>query len=122
MGDIVRVGERVRKLLRFEPSERAFAREILQDPWFRMNSGSQTVGNARLPCPSTWIYSRLRVWTLESYRGVDVALGPTSMLPLEAAYPSTHLLLLRSYLTINLLSRKGNCRTEIQETRRYWGD
>jgi len=33
--DMVKVGELVRKMLRFEPSSRASAREILQDPWFK---------------------------------------------------------------------------------------
>ncbi|KAI0809592.1 kinase-like protein [Xylaria sp. FL0064] len=33
--DILKVGELVRRMLRFEPSMRASAREILQDPWFR---------------------------------------------------------------------------------------
>ncbi|CAO2651848.1 Nn.00g001310.m01.CDS01 [Neocucurbitaria sp. VM-36] len=32
--DIVKVGALVRRLLRFEPSTRASAEEILQDPWF----------------------------------------------------------------------------------------
>jgi serine/threonine-protein kinase SRPK3 len=32
--DIVKVGALVRRLLRFEPSTRASAQEILQDPWF----------------------------------------------------------------------------------------
>lgn len=33
--DILKVGELVRKMLRFEPSMRASAREILQDSWFK---------------------------------------------------------------------------------------
>lgn len=33
--DIAKVGKLVRTLLRFEPSERALASEILQDPWFQ---------------------------------------------------------------------------------------
>ena len=33
--DIVKVGALVRRLLRFEPSTRASAQEILEDPWFR---------------------------------------------------------------------------------------
>jgi serine/threonine protein kinase len=32
--DIIKVGELVRRMLRFEPSDRASAKEILQDPWF----------------------------------------------------------------------------------------
>lgn len=32
--DIVKVGALVRRLMRFEPSARASAREILEDPWF----------------------------------------------------------------------------------------
>ncbi|KAF2789430.1 hypothetical protein K505DRAFT_253397, partial [Melanomma pulvis-pyrius CBS 109.77] len=32
--DILKVGELVGRMLRFEPSMRASAREILQDPWF----------------------------------------------------------------------------------------
>ena len=33
--DILKVGELVRRMLRFEPSARASAREILQDSWFK---------------------------------------------------------------------------------------
>ena len=33
--DITKIGELVRRLLRFEPAERASAREILQDLWFQ---------------------------------------------------------------------------------------
>jgi serine/threonine protein kinase len=33
--DIVKVGNLVRRLLRFEPSTRASVDEILQDPWFK---------------------------------------------------------------------------------------
>ena len=33
--DILKVGELVRRMLRFEPSLRASAREILQDSWFK---------------------------------------------------------------------------------------
>jgi serine/threonine-protein kinase SRPK3 len=33
--DIVKVGDLVRRLLRFEPSTRASVDEILQDPWFK---------------------------------------------------------------------------------------
>ena len=33
--DIAKLGQIIRKLLRFEPSARASAREILNDPWFR---------------------------------------------------------------------------------------
>jgi serine/threonine-protein kinase SRPK3 len=33
--DIVKVGALIHRLLRFEPSTRASAQEILQDPWFR---------------------------------------------------------------------------------------
>ena len=33
--DILKVGELVRRMLRFEPSVRASAREILQDSWFK---------------------------------------------------------------------------------------
>ena len=33
--DILKVGELVRRMLRFEPFMRASAREILQDPWFK---------------------------------------------------------------------------------------
>ncbi|OCL14021.1 hypothetical protein AOQ84DRAFT_394724 [Glonium stellatum] len=33
--DILKVGELVRRMLRFEPSMRASARDILQDPWFK---------------------------------------------------------------------------------------
>ena len=33
--DILKVGELVRRMLRYEPSMRASAREILQDPWFK---------------------------------------------------------------------------------------
>ncbi|KAK9369431.1 kinase-like domain-containing protein, partial [Lipomyces kononenkoae] len=33
--DIVKLGQIIGKLLRFEPSTRASAREILNDPWFR---------------------------------------------------------------------------------------
>lgn len=32
--DIAKVGELVRRMLRFEPGERALAREILEDAWF----------------------------------------------------------------------------------------
>jgi hypothetical protein len=32
--DIVRLGQIIGKLLRFEPSTRVSAREILNDPWF----------------------------------------------------------------------------------------
>ena len=32
--DILKVGDLVRRMLRFEPSARASAREILQDSWF----------------------------------------------------------------------------------------
>ena len=32
--DICKIGELLRKLLRLEPSKRASAREILEDPWF----------------------------------------------------------------------------------------
>lgn len=32
--DIIKVGALIQKMLRFEPSARASAREILQDPWF----------------------------------------------------------------------------------------
>jgi serine/threonine-protein kinase SRPK3 len=32
--DIVKVGALVHRLLRFEPSTRASAQEVLQDPWF----------------------------------------------------------------------------------------
>ncbi|TQS33330.1 hypothetical protein Golomagni_06330 [Golovinomyces magnicellulatus] len=35
--EIVKVGALVQKLLRFQPSTRASAKEILQDPWFRDN-------------------------------------------------------------------------------------
>ena len=33
--DIMKVGELVRRMLRLEPSARASAEQILQDPWFR---------------------------------------------------------------------------------------
>lgn len=33
--DIAKLGQIIRKLLRFEPSARASASEILSDPWFR---------------------------------------------------------------------------------------
>ena len=33
--DITKLGQIIRKLLHFEPSARASAREILDDPWFR---------------------------------------------------------------------------------------
>jgi serine/threonine protein kinase len=33
--DIVKIGDLVRRLLRFEPSARASVDEILQDPWFK---------------------------------------------------------------------------------------
>ena len=33
--DIAKLGQIIRKLLRFEPSARASASEILNDPWFR---------------------------------------------------------------------------------------
>ena len=33
--DIAKLGQIIRKLLRFEPSTRASASEILNDPWFR---------------------------------------------------------------------------------------
>jgi hypothetical protein len=33
--DILKIGELVRKMLRFEPSMRVSAREVLQDPWFK---------------------------------------------------------------------------------------
>ena len=33
--DILQVGELVGKMLRFEPSARVSARQILQDPWFQ---------------------------------------------------------------------------------------
>lgn len=33
--DIIRLGHIIQKLLRFEPSARASAREILDDQWFR---------------------------------------------------------------------------------------
>ena len=33
--DIVKVGALVRKLLRFEPSTRTSAQEVLQNPWFQ---------------------------------------------------------------------------------------
>lgn len=32
--DIVRLGQVIGRLLRFEPSTRASAREVLDDPWF----------------------------------------------------------------------------------------
>lgn len=32
--DVVKLGHIIQKLLRFEPSARASAREILNDPWF----------------------------------------------------------------------------------------
>lgn len=32
--DILKVGQLIGKLLRFEPSARASARDLLQDPWF----------------------------------------------------------------------------------------
>lgn len=32
--DIVRLGQIIGKLLKFEPSARASAREVLDDPWF----------------------------------------------------------------------------------------
>ncbi|KKA16432.1 Uncharacterized protein T310_9975, partial [Rasamsonia emersonii CBS 393.64] len=37
-GDIAKLGQIIGKLLRFEPSTRASAREILNDPWFNCNS------------------------------------------------------------------------------------
>lgn len=33
--DIIRVGDLVSKMLKFEPSSRAQVKEILADPWFR---------------------------------------------------------------------------------------
>lgn len=33
--DFAKLGQIIQKLLRFEPSARASAREILNDPWFR---------------------------------------------------------------------------------------
>jgi hypothetical protein len=35
--EIIKVGALVRRLLRFEPSTRASAQEILRDPWFHIN-------------------------------------------------------------------------------------
>jgi serine/threonine-protein kinase SRPK3 len=45
--DIVKIGDLVRKLLRFEPSTRASVDEILQDPWFT----DQQRGEPKTPTP-----------------------------------------------------------------------
>lgn len=35
--DVIKVGQLVRRMLRLEPSARASARQVLQDPWFNQD-------------------------------------------------------------------------------------
>ena len=46
--DILKVGELVRRMLRFEPSMRTSAREILQDSWFKGEQFSTRIDITRL--------------------------------------------------------------------------